>query len=87
MIMKIVMMIMILMMNMIAVFVAVKLNFNGCPAIKSYNTNKSFSHKCTKVFALYWYLHVVTRQFFNTPPCLQHQCPIKVRSLCNCETR
>ena len=79
------MMLMILM--MIAVFVAVKLNFNGCSAIKSYNTHKSFSHKCTKVFAFYWYLHVFTGQFFNTPPCLQHQCPIKVPSVCKCETR
>ena len=39
MIMKIMMMIMILMMMMTAVFIAIKLNFNGCSAMKSYKTN------------------------------------------------
>ena len=51
-IMKIMMMILMMMMMMTAVFVAVKLNFNGCSAMKSYKTNDSFSHKCTNVNSL-----------------------------------
>ena len=51
--MMIMMMMMMMMMMMVtAVFVAIKLNFNGCSAIKSYKTNKSFSHKCTNVNSL-----------------------------------
>ena len=60
MIMKIMMMIMILMMMMTAVFIAIKLNFNGCSAMKSYKTNNSFSHKCTNVNSL------ILRHVYNT---------------------